>query len=106
MRIVRTRCRRWLVVVAIGLLVLPAVASAGADQSSPRDETPAGSGAGPSPTGQVGHPAGGMSRGVIVPRTGIDPGMKVRAPRMPRQSTPVIHPSQAVPDGGAVIVPK
>lgn len=51
-------------------------------------------------------PPGSMSRGVIVPKAGIDPGMKVMAPHMPAQSTPVIHPRAAMPNDGTVIVPR
>ena len=43
---------------------------------------------------------------VVAPDRGIDPGMRIRPPRMSPQSTPVIHPPATTPDGSAVVVPK
>lgn len=45
------------------------------------------------------------ARGVVVPDRGVDPGMRVIAPKMPAQSTPVIHPGATAQDG-TVVVPK
>lgn len=61
--------------------------------------------AAPAETAQSGHrtvPA----TGIIVPKTTVDPGMKVKAPAMPAQSTPVIRPEQTLPNDGSVIVPR
>lgn len=44
--------------------------------------------------------------GVIVPRATVDPGMKVHAPAIPAQSTPVIRPEQTPPNDGSVVVPR
>lgn len=51
------------------------------------------------------RPGASMSRGVVTPRGDVDPGMATKAPHMPAQSTPVIHP-QATGDAGSVIVPR
>ncbi len=59
-----------------------------------------------SPPDRAGGAAGGVSRGVITPKGGVDPGMTVKAPHLPQQSTPVIHPQRTSPDGGTVVVPK
>ena len=59
-----------------------------------------------SPSDHVSRPAGGVSRGVITPKGGVDPGMTVKVPHLPQRSTPVIHPQQTSPDGGTVVVPK
>ena len=43
---------------------------------------------------------------VVVPDRRIDPGMRIKPPSMPPQSTPVIRPPTTTPDGFAVVVPK
>ncbi len=43
---------------------------------------------------------------VVVPDRGVDPGMRIKPPRMPPRSTPVIHPPATTPDGSAVVVPR
>lgn len=53
----------------------------------------------------VRHAPEPLPHGVMVPDRQIDPGMKVMAPRMPPQSTPVLHPPSTAP-GGTVVVPK
>ena len=45
-------------------------------------------------------------RAVVAPDRGIDPGMRIKPPSMPPQSTPVIRPPSTTPDGSAVVVPK
>lgn len=45
-------------------------------------------------------------RAVVVPDRGIDPGMRIKPPSMPPQSTPVIRPPTTTSDGSAVVVPK
>ncbi len=52
------------------------------------------------------RPGSQRMHAVVVPDRGIDPGMRIRPPRMPPQSTPVIRPPTTTPDGSAVIVPK
>jgi hypothetical protein len=59
--------------------------------------------AGPAPRGSVRNQ---MMHGVLVPSRGVDPGMTVKTPRMPPQSTPVIRPKATTPDGTTVVVPK
>lgn len=61
--------------------------------------------AAPAQTEQPGHRVI-PSTGVIVPRATVDPGMKVKAPKMPAQSTPVIHPDQTPPRDESVVVPR
>jgi hypothetical protein len=61
--------------------------------------------AAPAETVQPGHRVI-PSTGVIVPRSTVDPGMKVKAPAMPAQSTPVIHPDQTPPRDGSMVVPR
>ncbi len=46
-----------------------------------------------------------VPHGVLVPDRQVDPGMKVMAPSMPPQSTPVLHPPSTSP-GGTIVVPK
>ncbi len=46
-----------------------------------------------------------VPHGVLVPDRRVDPGMKVIAPRMPPQSTPVLRPPPTAP-GGTTVVPK
>ena len=60
----------------------------------------------PPVSGQVARPPGGVPRGVVVPRAGVDPGMRVMAPHMPPQSTPVIRPGRTGPDADGVVVPR
>lgn len=59
----------------------------------------------PAQTAQSGHRTI-PSTGVIVPQTTIDPGMKVKAPKMPAQSTPIIRPERTPPNDGSVVVPR
>lgn len=71
------------------------------------------------PGGQItgGQTAGGQAtapsrpgsqrmHAVVVPDRRIDPGMRIRPPSMPPQSTPVIRPPTTTPDGSTVVVPK
>ena len=46
-----------------------------------------------------------VPHGVLVPDRQVDPGMKVMAPKMPPQSTPVLHPPSTSPSG-TIVVPK
>ncbi len=52
------------------------------------------------------HAGNQRMRAVVVPNRGIDPGMRIKPPSMPAQSTPVIRPPTTTPDGSAVVVPK
>lgn len=63
------------------------------------------------------RPAGGVPRGVIVPKGSVDPNMSVKSPRMPAGSTPVIRPEQGElgkggagaqtgAPGGATVIPR
>ena len=52
------------------------------------------------------RPGSQRTRAVVVPNRGIDPGMRIKPPPMPPQSTPVIRPPTTTPDGTAVVVPK
>ncbi len=52
------------------------------------------------------RPGSQRMHAVVVPDRGIDPGMRIKPPRMPPQSTPVIRPPTTTPDGSAVVVPK
>lgn len=51
-------------------------------------------------------PTGETPQGVIVPPSGIDPGMKIRTPRIPARSTPIIRPPRQAADGKTVVVPR
>jgi len=63
------------------------------------------------------RPAGGVPRGVIVPKGSVDPNMSVKSPHMPAGSTPVIRPEQGElgkggagaqtgAPGGATVIPR
>ncbi len=52
------------------------------------------------------HTGSQRMRAVVVPDRGIDPGMRIKPPSMPPQSTPVIRPPTTTSDGSAVVVPK
>ena len=56
--------------------------------------------------GAVARPGNQRMRAVVVPDRRIDPGMRIKPPKMPAQSTPVIRPPATTPDGSAVVVPK
>jgi hypothetical protein len=108
MQIVRARDRRSRLraVLVLGLLGVPFASTGASAQMSERSGGSASSGTATRPDAEVVKPEGGMSRGVIVPKAGVDPGMKVKAPRMPVQSMPVIRPQPAAPGGSAVVVPR
>lgn len=61
--------------------------------------------AAPAETVQTGHRTI-PSTGVIVPQTTVDPGMKVKAPAMPAETTPIIRPEQTPPNEGGAVVPR
>lgn len=52
------------------------------------------------------HAGNQRMRAIVVPNRGIDPGMRIKPPSMPPQSTPVIRPPTTTSDGSAVVVPK
>lgn len=108
MQIVRSHARRsgLRAVLVLGLLGAPFASTGASAQMSGRSGGSAGPDTATRPDAGIVKPDGGMSRGVIVPKAGVDPGMKVKAPRMPMQSMPVIRPQPATPGGSAVVVPR
>lgn len=108
MRNVRCHDRRSRVgaVLVLGLLCLPVLPAWSSAQGPAPDSGAASPHTAARTDGEVVKPGGGVSRGVIVPKAGVDPGMKVKAPRMPMQSMPVIRPQLATPGGSPVVVPK
>jgi len=93
-------------VLVLGLLGAPFASTGASAQMSGRSGESASPGTATRPDAGIVTPDNGMSRGVIVPKAGVDPGMKVKAPRMPMQSMPVIRPQPAAPGGSAVVVPR
>lgn len=92
-------------VMAAPILVVLAATPAGAQTFSPAPGMSTG-GQAAAPPDRVTGTTSGVSHGVIVPKAGVDPGMKVMAPSMPRQSTPVIRPPGPANGGKDVIVPR
>lgn len=92
-------------IIAAAILAMMAAIPAGAQTFSPAPGMSTGAQAA-TPPDRVTGTTGGVSHGVIVPKAGVDPGMKVMAPSMPRQSTPVIRPPASANGGKDVIVPR